>query len=193
MKDYFLDYIIKENRYETVDELLAYAVWNNESTSEIKYPKQLNISTQLLSDYKNRKSSKDLLTELYEKDDELLFLLTYSQRLIYWSNLKHVFTYNSDLENPEFDYNHDVHEFLFMTDVDVFMIKTINKIFFFGDTKQGVIDFEPTVIYRGEDISKNSVALKLFNRLKGNKIISSKIALSYAAFENIIDKHFKKQ
>lgn len=165
MCEYFLSYLFCENFEESVKEILSYAKWSKEDKSQYNYPKSLNINIEDLRNLENLKSANEILSKLYFEDNELLFLIVYTQRIIYLSALPEVFKYNSDFEDPDFKYNPDIHEHIDLTDVDVFMLRTKNKIFVFGKSSDPYYTQEEFVIKSDQDLSQNRNAIKLFNRL----------------------------
>jgi len=165
MSDYFLSYLLVENSEESANDLLTYINWTQEEKLIYQYPATLNINFNDLKLFTNSKSANEIISKLYFEDNDLLFLIVYTQRIIHLSRLKEVFTYNIEMENPEFDYEPDIHEHIYLSDVEVFMIRTKNKLFVFGNSNYPDQHFKPFVI-TAEDASINEYdANKLFDRL----------------------------
>lgn len=169
MSDYFLDYLLKENFNETleeiIDELINYFKWNGDDRSQIDITSPLNQSEKDLRKIDLTKPSNEIIQELYFTDNQILFLILFYQRIINLGRLEEIFTYNSDFEDPEFEYDPDVHEHIYLTNVKVFMVRTNNQIYIFGDSSNQYYDFEEIVISSDGTNLTSDLATKTFDRL----------------------------
>jgi hypothetical protein len=186
MRENFLSYLLEENISETANDLLTYVHWTDDEMEKYKYPSSLKINKDDLKIFDHSKSANEIILKLYNDDNDLLFLILYTQRLIYMSNLEEIITYNSDLENPNFEYDPDIHEHMYMTNVDVFMIRTKNKIYIFELNAAQECEFEEVVLSSNGNNITNPIAIKTFDRLgiKHNR--------NFQELINIIETHFKK-
>jgi hypothetical protein len=185
MSENFLNYLLYENSGETLDDLLTYINWSDEDKRQNKYPSVLNFNADDLKLFDNSKPANDILSKLYFEDNELLFFIIFSQRIIYLSVLEEVFTYNFDLEDPSFEYDEKIHEHIYLTDVNIFMIRTLNKIFIFGNSGDSNYNFEQVVIHSNGHNLNSSLANKTFERL------GIENDRSFQTLINIVENHFK--
>jgi hypothetical protein len=187
MSENFLNYLLHENSGETLDDLLTYVNWSEEEKRRNKYPSVLNFNIDDLKLFDNSKPSYDILSKLYFEDNELLFFIIFSQRIIYLNGLEEVFTYNSDFENSDFEYDENIHEHIYLTDVNIFMVRTKNKIYIFGDSSDPYYDFEQVVISSNGHNLNSALVTKTFERLgiENNR--------SFETLINIIENHFKQK
>ena len=185
MSEIFLSYLLHENSGETLDDLLTYVNWSDEDKRRNKYPSVLNINTDDLKLINKSKPANDVLSKLYSEDNELLFFIIFSQRIIYLNGLEEVFTYNFDLEDPSFEYDPNIHEHMYLTNVNVYMIRTKNKIFIFGNSEDSDYNFEQVVIHSNGHNLNSYLATKTFERLD---IENDR---SFQTLINIIENHFK--
>jgi hypothetical protein len=79
--------------------------------------------------------------------------------------LEEIFTYNSDFEDPDFEYDPDVHEHIYLTDVKIFMVRTKNQVYIFGDSSDQYYEFEEIVISSDGTNLNSDLATKTFDRL----------------------------
>ena len=165
MSDYFLNYLLAENSEEFANDLLTYINWSQEEKSKYQYPSTLDFNNDDLKLFTDSKTANEIISKLYFEDNDLLFLIVYTQRIIHLSRLKEVFTYNMEMENPEFDYDPDIHEHIYLSDVEVFMTRTKNKIFVFCNSNYPDQHFKPFVITAHEALINGHEANKLFDRL----------------------------
>ena len=187
MSENFLNYLLHENSGETLDDLLTYVNWSDEDKRRNKYPSELNFNTDNLKLIDNSKPAKDVLSKLYHEDNELLFFIIFTQRIMYLGDLDEVFTYNFDLEDPDFEYDPNIHEHMYLTNVNVYIIRTKNKIFIFGNSEDSDYNFEQVVIHSNGHNLNSSLATKTFERL------GVEINRSFQALIQIIEDHFKQK
>ena len=114
MSDYFLNYLLAENSEECANDLLTYINWSQEEKSKYQYPSTLDFNNDDLKLFTDSKTANEIISKLYFEDNDLFFLIVYTQRIIHLSRLKEVFTYNMEMENPEFDYDPDIHEHIYL-------------------------------------------------------------------------------
>lgn len=169
MSDYFLDYLLKENFNETleeiIDELINYFKWNGDDRIQIDITSPLNQSEKDLRKIDVTKPSNEIIQELYYTDNQILFLILFYQRIINLGRLEEIFTYNSDFEDPDFEYDPDVHEHIYLTNVKVFMVRTKNQVYIFGDSSDQYYEFEEIVISSDGTNLNSDLATKTFDRL----------------------------
>lgn len=164
MGDYFLSYLLSENSDENANDLLSYINWSKEDKLKYQYPSSLNINSEDLKLFTDSKPADAIISKLYLEDNDLLFLIVYAQRIIYLSRLEEVFTFNIEMENPEFEYDPDIHEHIYLSNVEVFMIRTKNKIFIFCNSNYPDQHFKPFIL-TPEEVINGLEANKLFDRL----------------------------
>lgn len=182
MCDFFLSYLFLESGEETADELLRYINWTDEEKKMYNYPKTLNIKEEDLKLFTKSKNANEILSKLYFEDNDLLFLIVYTQRLLYYSSLNHLFIYNENWDDNN-DYN-------FITDIEVFILKTKNKIFIFGkpnDEYFRYYDFEEIVLKSNEENINSKIAQDTFSRLNIEK------NLNYKTLEKIVEDFYKSE
>ena len=169
MSDYFLEYLLNENSDETfeeiIDEIITDFKWNGDDRGNIDITSPLNQSEYDLRKIDVSKTSNEIISELYFKDSPILFLILFYQRIINQGRLEEIFTYNSDFENPEFEYDPHVHEHIYLTNVDVFMVRTKNLIYIFGDSSDSYYEFEEIMISSDGTNLNSDLATKTFDRL----------------------------
>lgn len=187
MSEYFLSYLFTENIDDTSDDLLTYVYWTDEEKKRYHYPTSLNMSENDFDILKTSKSAKEVISKLYFEDNDLLFLIIYTQRIIYFSRLEEIFTYNYELESPEFDYDPNIHEHIYLSDVNVFMIRTKNKIFIFGFSSLPYYDFEEIVLNSDGSNIDSPLAIKMFDRL------GIKDKRNFQTLNQLIENHYKQQ
>jgi hypothetical protein len=185
MSEIFLSYLLHENSGETLEDLLTYVNWSNEDKDQYEFPSVLNFNTDDLKLIDKSKPANDILSKLYSEDNELLFLIIFTQSIIYSSDLEEVFTYNFDLENSDFEYERNIHEHMYLTNVNVYMIRTKNKIFIYGYSGDSEYNFEQVVIHSNGHNLNSTIAIKTFERL------GIEIDRSFQTLINIIENHFK--
>ena len=187
MSEYFLSYLLAENSEESANDLLTYINWSPEEKSKYRYPINLNINNDDLILFTDSKSANEIISKLYFEDNDLFFLIVYTQRIIFLSRLEHVFTYNMEMENPEFDYDPDIHEHIYLSDVEVFMTRTKNKIFVFCNSNYPDQHFESFVLTAEDAIINGYEANKLFDRLE------IKYKRNFETFIKRIESFYKKK
>jgi hypothetical protein len=189
MSDYFLDYLLKENAGDSLKEILEEIItdfkWNGGDRANIDITSPLNQSEIDLRKIDLTKSSIEIINDLYFNDNPILFLFLFYERIINQGRLEEIFTYNSDLENPEFEYDPDIHEHLYLTNVDVFMVRTKNLIYIFGNSSDPYYEFEEVVISSEGRNLKSPIAIKTFERL------GIKSDRTFSCLLNIIEAKFK--
>ena len=187
MSEYFLSYLYSENFGFTSDELLTYVIWTDEEKKRYNYPRLLNINSNDLDLLTVSKPANEIISKLYFEDNDLLFLIIYTERIVYLSGLDEVFTYNFDFENPEFEYEPSIHEHMYLTDVNVFMIRTKNKIYIFGYSGDSNYDFEEIILSSNGDNISSPLAVKMFDRL------GIKYKRNFQTLAKIIESHFQRK
>ncbi|MHA8090430.1 hypothetical protein U8593_09025 [Aquirufa antheringensis] len=189
MSDYFLEYLIRENSNDSFQEILEEIItdfkWNSGNRANIPINSPLNQSEVDLRKIDVTKSSNEIISELYCTDSPILFLILFYQRIINQGELEEIYTYNSDFENHEFVYDPEVHEHIYMTDVKVFMVRTKNQIYIFGDSCDQYYEFEEIIISSDGTNLNSDIATKTFDRLG----INSK--RNFSSLLNIIEAKFK--
>ncbi len=189
MSDYFLEYLLEENSNEslaeTIDEIITDFKWNGGDRSQIDISSPLNQSENDLRKIDVTKSSNEIISELYYADSPILFLILFYQRIINQGGLEEIFRYNSDFEDPEFEYDPEVHEHIYMTDVEVFMVRTKNQIYIFGDSSDPYYEFEEVVLYADGRNLNSPIAIKTFERLdiQENRTFESLLDIIEAKFQ----------
>jgi len=187
MCESFLSYLFCENFVASVSEILSYVNWSEDDKLKYNYPNSISINFEDLKRLEKATSANEILSKLYFEDNEILFLIVYTQRIINLSRLPEFFTYNSDLENPEFQYNPDIHEHIYLSNVEVFMIRTKSKIFIFGNSNFPDEHFKPFVLTNETTIIKGLDAKKLFDRL------GIKNKRNFETLINKIESFYKKK
>ena len=185
MSENFLNYLYTENFDFTSADLLTFVNWTDEEKKIYNYPSALNINSNDFDLLDTSIPANEIISKLYFEDNELLFLIIYTQRIIYLSTLNEVFTYNSDLENPDFEYDPNIHEHMYLTDVDVFMIRTKNKIYIFGLSSDSYYDFEEVIISANGNNIDSPLAIKTFDRL------GIKYKRNFQTLIKLIESHYK--
>jgi hypothetical protein len=189
MSDYFLDYLLKEKADDSLKEILEEIItdfkWNGVDRANIDITSPLNQSEIDLRKIDLTKSSIEIINDLYFNDNPILFLFLFYERIINQGRLEEIFTYNSDLEKPEFEYDPDIHEHLYSTNVDVFMVRTKNLIYIFGNSSDPYYEFEEVVISSEGRNLKSRIAIKTFERLGINS------DRNFTSLLNFIEAKFK--
>lgn len=189
MSDYFLEYLIRENYDDSFQEILEEIItdfkWNGGNRASLNINSPLYQSEIDLRKIDVTKTSAEIISELYYSDSPILFLIIFYERIINQGGLEEIFTYNSDFEDPEFEYDPEVHEHIYMTDVKVFMVRTKNQIYIFGDSSNEYYEFEEIIISSDGTNLNSDMATKTFDRLGINS------DRNFSSLLNIIEAKFK--
>jgi hypothetical protein len=173
-------------KYENIEseELLHVINWTDEQKLKYNFPSKLNINYKDLDLFKQGKSANEMISKLYYDNNELLFLILYTDRIINMSGLVEVFVYNINDENPDFIAD-EFHEHSYLSDVQTFLIRTNNKIYIFGMSTDEYYNFEEIVIEKNGYNMDSKLTKKTIERLniKGKN--------NFEALLKIVEKHSK--
>jgi hypothetical protein len=189
MSDNFLNYVLRENADDSLKEILEEIItdfkWNGGDRANIDITSPLNQSENDLRKIDLTKSSIEIINDLYFNDNPILFLFLFYERIINQGRLEEIFTYNSDLEDPNFEYDPTIHEHLYLTNVDVFMVRTKNQVYIFGDSSDQFYEFEEIVISSDGTNLNSDLATKTFDRLgiEKNRTFQSLIDIIESKFK----------
>ena len=161
MNEYFLIHLFRQNYSDSAKEIAEYILWSDDIKLTSKVPSSLNqifIDTQFADAYE---SANALMSDLYFRDSELLFLAVYTQRMAFSSCLEPACSYYLDHEDPSFRLTDEEDDHCYLSNVDIFLIKTKNKIFAFEDSKDERCAFQNIVVTK----ENGNISSKLIQRV----------------------------
>lgn len=161
MNEYFLIYLFQENYAESANDFSEYLLWSDDVRKTFSVPSSLNeivINPQLADGYQ---SANALISDLYFRDDEQLFLAVYTQRIVFYSRLEPACSYRIDYEDPSFSITDEEDDHTYLSNVDIFLIKTKNKIFAFEHSQDERCTFQNVVVTE----TNGNISSKLIQRI----------------------------
>jgi hypothetical protein len=161
MNEFFLIQLFHHNYTDSARGFSDYILWTDDIKLTYKVPTSLNkiiIEPQFSDAYE---SANALISDLYFRDSELLFLAVYTQRIAFSSCLEPACSYYLDYEYPSFSLTDEEDDHCYLSNVDIFLIKTKNKIFAFEDSKDERCAFQNVVVTK----ENGNISSKLIQRV----------------------------
>lgn len=161
MNEYFLIHLFRQNYGDSAMEIAECILWSDDIKLTCKVPSSLNqifIDTQFAEAYE---SANALISDLYFRDSELLFLAVYTQRIAFSSCLEPACSYQLDYEDASFSLTDEEDDYTYLSNVDIFLIKTKNKIFAFEHSRDERCTFQNVVVTE----TNGNISSKLIQRI----------------------------